>query len=601
MSLRMLHPQGQPSHFTMSRGLASLGRGNDTQLVHMSNSELAGLKHLAMAHGGQLTVNPHTGLYEAGALDSILPLIAGGILTMSGVGAPAAAAMVGAEEGIRKKSWKAGLAAGLGAYGGAGLAGSLAGAGAAASAGAGADAATTATTGAINPEIMGDPALTATATQGSSAGMTAVQQQALAESAKQASMAGGNAGLGQLQSQWGNVKSGIGTLDSMQGLNNIGSSVGKMGAMEMAAPAMYQASQPAGPSPPTSSRYATTTYDPRTQTYGPLSYHTWTDQGTGSGYASGGFVPAGGGSSTAAPIAQPIEQQAIRDYYNSLMQPPTRQPITPSSPDANNQYMSNLNANLAANPHIGGHPVTPAATPPGGGMTNNPTSPTPATPMPPTPSPPPRMIGGEFDPRMMGIRQFDTGGTTSTYPTYDPATGKMIYPDAPKQPAPNLDNLAHPASFFKDTLEHPFDVMGNIENRPNTAATVLDPLGIIDTDKGSKFINEANLKADFKELPHIASLGLFAQGGIASLQPRHIQGPGDGMSDSIPARIDGKQEAALGNDEFVIPADVVSHIGNGSSDAGAKKLYAMMDRIRQSRTGKKGQAPQINAERLMPR
>ena len=608
MPAHMLHPQGQPSHFTMSRGLAALGRGNDTQLVHMSNSEVAGLKHLAKATGGHLTTNPHTGLYEAGALDSILPLIAGGILSMTGVGAPAAAAIVGAEEAVRKKNWKAGLAAGLGAYGGAGLAGSLAGSGAAAAADAGAGAATspaaTATSTAI-PSASGagyaaESAGTNAAQEAAAQTMTTAQRQAAEEAIRKATMEGGNASLNQLQSQWANVKGGLGTLDTMQGWNDLGSNVGKSGLLAMSAPAIYQSSQPAGPSPPTSSKYATTTYDPRTQTYGPLTYRTWTDVGTGSGYASGGFVPAGGGSSNAQPIAQPPSQDAIRNYYNSLMQPPTSgTPITPPLPDANNQYMQNLNTNLALNQHIGGHPVTPTGSapslPPPGSTGIQPSGGGTTTPQ------PTRMVGVN-DPYMTGIRSglfrgFDAGGSTSVnYPTYDPTTGKIIYPDKPST-APNLDNLAHPASFFKSTLEHPFDVMGNIENRPNTAATVLDPLGILNQD-GS--FNSKNFKADLKEIPHIASLGLFAQGGIASLPARHIQGPGDGMSDSIPARIDGKQEAALGNDEFVVPADVVSHIGNGSSDAGAKKLYAMMDRIRQARTGKKGQAPQIKAERFMP-
>ena len=89
----------------------------------------------------------------------------------------------------------------------------------------------------------------------------------------------------------------------------------------------------------------------------------------------------------------------------------------------------------------------------------------------------------------------------------------------------------------------------------------------------------------------------FARGGMP---PRFLQGQGDGMSDSIPARIAGRQEARLADGEFVIPADVVSHIGNGSSKAGAKKLYGMMDRVRKARTGKTRQAPAINAGGLMP-
>jgi hypothetical protein len=72
------------------------------------------------------------------------------------------------------------------------------------------------------------------------------------------------------------------------------------------------------------------------------------------------------------------------------------------------------------------------------------------------------------------------------------------------------------------------------------------------------------------------------------------------MADKIPSNIDGKQEAALSHGEFVIPADVVSHLGNGNSEAGAQKLYQMMDRIRQARTGTKEQGKQINPDKFLP-
>ena len=94
-------------------------------------------------------------------------------------------------------------------------------------------------------------------------------------------------------------------------------------------------------------------------------------------------------------------------------------------------------------------------------------------------------------------------------------------------------------------------------------------------------------------------LTALAAGGKA-MPPRYLEGAGDGMSDSIKARIGGVQEARLADGEFVIPADVVSHLGNGSSNAGAKKLHAMMDRIRKARTGKKGQAPEVKTEKYMP-
>ena len=91
------------------------------------------------------------------------------------------------------------------------------------------------------------------------------------------------------------------------------------------------------------------------------------------------------------------------------------------------------------------------------------------------------------------------------------------------------------------------------------------------------------------------------QGGIMGLaKGRYLRGSTDGMADEIPSSIDGKQPAALSHGEFVIPADVVSHLGNGNSDAGADQLYKMMDRIRKARTGNKEQGKRINPESFMP-
>jgi hypothetical protein len=100
----------------------------------------------------------------------------------------------------------------------------------------------------------------------------------------------------------------------------------------------------------------------------------------------------------------------------------------------------------------------------------------------------------------------------------------------------------------------------------------------------------------------------FAGGGMATMPEyraggKLLRGEGDGMSDDIPAVIRGKgvQRAALADGEFVIPADVVSHLGNGSTEAGAKKLYQMMARIRKARTGKSKQAPAVKVDKYLPR
>lgn len=92
----------------------------------------------------------------------------------------------------------------------------------------------------------------------------------------------------------------------------------------------------------------------------------------------------------------------------------------------------------------------------------------------------------------------------------------------------------------------------------------------------------------------IASLGSYSDGG------RMLRGPGDGMSDSIPAKIGSRQEARLADGEFVVPADVVSHLGNGSTDAGARQLYSMMDKVRKARTGRVSQGRQIKPQKYMP-
>ena len=96
----------------------------------------------------------------------------------------------------------------------------------------------------------------------------------------------------------------------------------------------------------------------------------------------------------------------------------------------------------------------------------------------------------------------------------------------------------------------------------------------------------------------LGSLGSYSDGG------RLLKGPGDGVSDSIPATIGQKQQPArLADGEFVIPARIVSELGNGSTDAGAKKLYAMLDRVQRARgktTGKNKVAANSRADKYLP-
>lgn len=112
----------------LAQNIQSQGRGNDSMLVHMTPREVGGLQALALAHGGSLTINPQTGLPEAGFLDNILPMIAGAALTIGTGGAidPFTASMiVGGGTAAVTGDVERGFSAGLSAYGGAGLGGSL--------------------------------------------------------------------------------------------------------------------------------------------------------------------------------------------------------------------------------------------------------------------------------------------------------------------------------------------------------------------------------------------------------------------------------------------------------------------------------------------
>jgi len=93
----------------------------------------------------------------------------------------------------------------------------------------------------------------------------------------------------------------------------------------------------------------------------------------------------------------------------------------------------------------------------------------------------------------------------------------------------------------------------------------------------------------------------FNRGGLASIGARgmYLGGSTDGMADKVPASIDNNEPARLSDGEFVVPADVVSHLGNGNSDAGAKQLYGMMDKVRKARTGTTQQGRQINPNNFL--
>jgi hypothetical protein len=156
-----------------------------------------------------------------------------------------------------------------------------------------------------------------------------------------------------------------------------------------------------------------------------------------------------------------------------------------------------------------------------------------------------------------------------------------------------------------------FSQNNNSSNNPDPLAGTTDPyaaLGLNWNEAESYLGDDSAAYAQQVLNPTYAAQGglmSLARGGITTLGSysdggRLLKGPGDGMSDNIPAMIGKKQPARLADGEFVVPADVVSHLGNGSTEAGANVLYQMMEKVRRARTGQKKQGRQINPNKFIP-
>jgi hypothetical protein len=181
----------------------------------------------------------------------------------------------------------------------------------------------------------------------------------------------------------------------------------------------------------------------------------------------------------------------------------------------------------------------------------------------------------------------------------------------PKSVEPAAPAPAAPAMGFNPAANPVWDPFGvTASNAPAASSNpIWDPFGMNSWKRSDRgFAYGGNVESSDPMNPMggapASQFGLagLMQGGVAKDKPveGYLDGPGDGMSDSIVATIDGDQPARLADGEFVIPADVVSHLGNGSSKAGAKVLYAMMDRIRESRTGNPKQGKEIKPNKFLP-
>ena len=519
---------------TAAKYLESRGRGNDKMLVHMTPSEVKGLQSLAMAAGGSLSINPETGLAEAGFLESILPMLAGaGLMMIPGVGPLAAAGMVAGATGIATGSLEKGLMAGLGAYGGAGMAGSLAGAGASAVGELGASAATDA----LAAQGAGDIAASQIANTGAAAGLPGA--------------AASNIDPSLLNAMSVRDVAASNVIGSTAGLPMGASSALQSAIPQMGADAAVQTAGRVG---------ATSAMTPTQAMTKGLGAVTSSPSAAGSFLGDNMFnIGAAAIPAMAQDTAnyQPVteeESELERISPNFRASRPTRpnpyyQAQYPSYADGGPvERMSQMNT--ALNPQGGLYPQgmidkTQYALP-----TQRPTS--------------MEVIDAGAQ------RMFAEGGIASYAPggvAHLPVKGTYRDSDS--------------ATANKDAYEAAMIRLNKIRKGANLSSVSMP---------------KSNVKGlgDLPELAAGGSLGGYSDGG------RMLKGPGDGMSDSIPGVIGNKQPARLADGEFVVPADVVSHLGNGSTDAGAKKLYSMMDKIRKARTGTKKQGKKINPNKFLP-
>jgi len=463
-----------------AQGLASLGRGNDSMLVHMTPREVQGLQGLAMAHGGSLSINPETGLPEAGFLDTIFNIalpVAGGFF---GLDPFLVAGIMGGKSLVEEGDpFKAALA-GFGGYSGAKMG--------------------------VNLKDFTTPLKVPTAVQNTfddaAANLDKIDTSKL------------------MQAEGGIKPAAFPDTTPYNRLEVPNFNVGKAG---------YNV--------------------PASGVEGKLDLGIPANLKDPTVPPSAGIKDIGYDSFTSTPAAQ------VPNAINPI------EPMSPISAVAKNpvgfaRQVGDGNA-LAGAAKISLYGFSPFAE---DALT------------------PPEYVGYE-DPEK-GKYLSDTGGL-SFNPKY--STGLKLLPNLnqPIRAAEGgyIDGYATGGSIQSGGIR---DLYGTPDNQP-TISPGLSGFGL----------GRLNNLASEQAMTQAQTLG-YAKGG-------YLNGQGDGMSDSIPATIEGKQPARLADGEFVIPADVVSHLGNGSSKAGSKRLYAMLDKVRHARTGNKKQGKQINPAKYMPK
>jgi hypothetical protein len=605
----------------------------------MSKGELKSLNDLAMAHGGQLTINPQTGLPEAGFLSSILPMVAGAALNtfMPGLGAMGSALLTGAVSGIASGSLSKGLMAGMGAYGGAGLMGGLLGAG----------------EGALAQTALNQSAAESARLGMSQAPFAAEAQAAASQAPFMDKMSAGFSKVGEAPGQFfkDNWKYAAAAAPSV--IEAVSGSGGKAPTpasdKDMGQRYVYEPNKLQGP-------YTASPTGVEQQYFNPnFRKVSGAEAKSVFGYASGGAV-----------------DEPVKYDYDPLTQifkkiesmPSDNQKVNEPSPiggrgGANpNQARTNAYFDGMTPAQLAQHQQTQAnvinALMPGsavvaglkaltGGESSNPIS--------------PLAVPSLAMSKLGDAAQTGLGLVLNKFakPNPNPESVQVVdmstlSPAAEGEQAQQQAQQAQQAQAIATALaglqgaggdggmSAGFGAPGATSG--NAGAMGFGPSGMaggygggstgatsgatggggapgapgLGANSGGGFATGPGGTSGVGGTAGAASgaangglMAAYASGGSHlgdySDGGRLLKGPGDGVSDSIPAMIGKKQPARLADGEFVVPARIVSELGNGSTEAGARKLYAMMDRVQKARgstVGKGRVAKNSRADKYLP-
>jgi hypothetical protein len=535
---------------TIAKHLESQGRGKDNHLVHMTTDELKSLQHLAMSHGGSLTTNPHTGLPEAGFLSAILPMALGAAAVATGniEALPYIAGGVGAVSYATSGSLLKGIMAGLGTWGGGNMAESLAAAGTQGAAQAGEN---------IAAKQFAENQATVNATQIPTETGTFNPQTLQVTNTPIPSTA-------DLAAKQISGMSNL-TPEQVQGFQQQLSVPGSTAADVVKSAGAANSTIAANANPLTTMKQGLSN-----------------EAGTGifnSGANAGNFAKNNitGLTTTGAAVAEGLQPK----------------PPAAITPDKNPFGLKSL-----ASDFQGTFPPSPS---PGYQATYRDYTKNPYT----------GMSGG-------GIAQLYAGGEAASevqrgiematkrpveklthsdpgiYTDTDPNTKDM---DAYHAALYNIKKLGKTSNLPKGLSQiQSQGQLGAIANQsvPEKMAAAIAQQSIEKDNSKPVTAKHGGLQHNQRKGLPMSDLGSYSDGGHL------LKGPGDGVSDSIPATISGKRPARLADGEFVIPARIVSELGNGSTDAGAKRLYAMMDRIKAKRAKAKDIAADTRAYKYLP-